>query len=119
MRGAQEGEEAKEKASFNPLLFLPAAVMHLISRIFSFLSLTFTTVSSFQMLSGCNLIFVCILSRIFLKKSLPWHKWFGVFVIILGVVVVGLADLTGEDDADNRVLVTSLLLWPWCFMLAS
>ena len=71
----------KEKPQFNPFIFLPAAIFHQSSRCLIFLSLTFTSASSYQMLSGSNLIFTCIWGRIFLKKPLPWHKWMGVTVI--------------------------------------
>ena len=106
----KEGSEAKEHSKFNPLLFLPAAVMHQMGRLFGFLSLNYNLASSTQIISGCQLIFVCIFSRIFLKKSLPWFKWFGVLLVVLGIVVVGLGDLKQEKiqaeniNAENPVL---------------
>ena len=72
------------KPSFNPFLFLPASIMHVINRSFVYIALTQTTASSFQIICGCNLIFTCILSRIFLKRILSWTKWLGVFIIIIG-----------------------------------
>ena len=82
----EEIQEAtkKPKSSFSPFLFLPAAILHLTSRSLIFLALTFTTASSFQMLSGSNIIFTCVLSRIFLKRVLPWTKWLGVLTIVIG-----------------------------------
>ena len=74
--------DEKEKKSFNSFLFLPASVMHVISRMLIFIALTFTSASSYQMLSGSNLIFTCILSRIFLHKKLKLVKWIGVLVIL-------------------------------------
>ena len=70
------------KKSFSPFLFLPASIMHLTSRCLIFLALNFTTASSFQMLSGSNLIFTCILSRIFLKKTLDRMKIIGVSIVL-------------------------------------
>ena len=74
--------DEKEKKSFNFFLFFPASLMHVISRMLIFIALTFTSASSYQMLSGSNLIFTCILSRIFLHKKLKLVKWIGVLVIL-------------------------------------
>ena len=94
--------EVKEKTPFNIFLFVPPAVLHLTSRIFTFIALTLTSASSFEMLTGTNLIFVSILSRIFLKKSLAWYKWFAILVISVGVVVVGISDMKSEEDEGHE-----------------
>ena len=74
--------QSKAELEFSPFIFLPAAIFHQGSRCLIFMALIFTTASSYQILSGSNLIFACILSKIFLKKVLPWHKWIGVLIII-------------------------------------
>ena len=99
--------EVKEKTPFNIFLFVPPAVLHLTSRIFTFIALTLTTASSFEMLTGTNLIFVSILSRIFLKKSLAWYKWFAILVISIGVVVVGISDMKSEESKGTEDESTS------------
>ena len=100
-RQRKKETEVKEKTPFNIFLFLPPAVLHLTSRIFTFIALTLTTASSFEMLTGTNLIFVSILSRIFLKKSLAWYKWFAILVISVGVVVVGISDMKSEEEGSE------------------
>ena len=95
--------EVKDKTPFNIFLFIPPAVLHLTSRIFTFIALTLTTASSFEMLTGANLIFVSILSRIFLKKSLTWYKWFAILVISVGVIVVGISDMKEEGDSGSNM----------------
>ena len=74
--------EAKDGTKFNPLIFLPAAILQQGSRCLVFMALIFTTASSYQILSGSLVIFTCIFSKIFLKKVLAWHKWIGVTVIL-------------------------------------
>ena len=74
--------QSKEELKFSPFIFLPAAIFHQGSRCLIFMALIFTTASSYQILSGSNLIFACIFAKIFLKKVLPWHKWIGVLIII-------------------------------------
>ena len=73
---------SQESPKFSIFIFLPAAIMHLTSRCLVFLALNFTTASSFQMLSGANLIFTCLLSRLFLERKLEWWKWLAIFIII-------------------------------------
>lgn len=34
-----------------------------------------------------------ILSTIFLKKRLAWFKWFGMVLVICGLITVGVSDL--------------------------
>ena len=78
---------SQETPKFSIFIFLPAAIMHLTSRCLVFLALNFTTASSFQMLSGANLIFTCLLSRLFLKRKLEWWKWLAIFIII-GIPII-------------------------------
>ena len=101
-RQREKETEPKEKIPFNIFLFVPPAILHLTSRIFTFIALTLTTASSFEMLTGANLIFVSILSRIFLKKSLAWYKWFAILVISIGAVIVGISDMKSEDDGSEE-----------------
>ena len=77
-------KKPKKTQKFNPFIFLPASIMHVTFRCFIFLSLTFTTPGSYQMLAGTILVFTCILSRIFLKRILSWIKWLGVLIIVNG-----------------------------------
>ena len=81
---SESDAEEQNRSLFSPFVFLPPSILHVTSRCFSYIALTLTTASSFQILCGCNLIFTCILSRIFLKRILSWKKWLGVFVIIIG-----------------------------------
>eukprot|EP00727_Mastigamoeba_balamuthi_P013859 m51a1_g9096 putative solute carrier family 35 member f6 (426) ;mRNA; r:70002-71706 len=49
--------------------------------------------SVWQMLRGSNVIFSCILSRVFLKRKTPLYKWLAVGITICGLVLVGLSSL--------------------------
>ena len=80
--------EEQNRSKFNPFLFLPSSFMHTIYRSFLFIALTQITASSYQIICGCNLIFTCVLSRIFLKRILSWTKWIGVFIIIVGKSII-------------------------------
>ena len=63
-----------------------------------YVALTLTSASSFQMLRGAVIIFTGLNSMIFLRRKLEWFRWFGMFVIVCGLVIVGAADfILGED----------------------
>lgn len=57
------------------------------------------------MLRGSIMIFVGLLSIIFLKKKLEWFRWAGMAVIAGGIAMVGGADFikTGEDGKETGV----------------
>lgn len=53
--------------------------------------LLFVAASIYQMTRGALVLFVGLMSVIFLKKHLAIYKWASLFVVVLGVAVVGLA----------------------------
>ena len=74
--------ENNNQLDYSYFLFLPTAILHQGSRCLIYMSLIFTTASSYQFLSGSTLIFTCIFSKIFLRKALPWYKWFSIVIIV-------------------------------------
>lgn len=63
-----------------------------------------TSASSFQMLRGAVIIFTGLLSVAFLGRRLAPNQWIGIFITILGLVVVGLADfISGNKDDSHRL----------------
>jgi len=103
--------------SFSPFLFLPASLLHIANRCFMYIGLTLTTASSFQIMCGCNLIFTCALSRIFLKNILSWTKCIAVCIIVIGVITTGINDLIKDDvDTTNDIIgdicaIIGMLFW--------
>uniref|UniRef100_H3DG54 Solute carrier family 35 member F6 n=2 Tax=Tetraodon nigroviridis TaxID=99883 RepID=H3DG54_TETNG len=86
--------------SFNPLLFFPPAMCDMTATSIMYVALNMTSASSFQMLRGAVIIFTGLLSVAFLGRRLAPSQWIGIFVTILGLVIVGLADLfSGHDDS--------------------
>ncbi|NXY88614.1 S35F6 protein, partial [Alcedo cyanopectus] len=78
---------------FNPLLFLPPALCDMTGTSIMYVALNMTSASSFQMLRGSVIIFTGLLSVAFLGRKLELSQWLGILVTIVGLVVVGLADL--------------------------
>ena len=81
-RSSYSETENNNQIDYSCFLFLPTAILHQGSRCLIYMSLIFTTASSYQFLSGSTLIFTCIFSKIFLRKALPWYKWFSIVIIV-------------------------------------
>jgi drug/metabolite transporter (DMT)-like permease len=74
------------------------------------IGLLYTPVSIYQMTRGALVLFVGILSVLFLKRRLFAHQWFALSVVVAGVAVVGLSgSLTKQTLADNGGLLNALL----------
>ncbi|KAM6323552.1 LOW QUALITY PROTEIN: solute carrier family 35 member F6 [Aegotheles albertisi] len=88
---------------FNPLLFLPPALCDMTGTSIMYVALNMTSASSFQMLRGSVIIFTGLLSVAFLGRRLELSQWLGILVTIVGLVVVGLADLHGSDHQKHKL----------------
>ncbi|XP_067150991.1 solute carrier family 35 member F6 [Apteryx mantelli] len=88
---------------FNPLLFLPPALCDMTGTSIMYVALNMTSASSFQMLRGSVIIFTGLLSVAFLGRKLELSQWLGILVTIVGLVVVGLADLHGTHDQKRKL----------------
>lgn len=60
--------------------------------------LLYVAASIYQMTRGALVLFVGLFSVWFLKRHLGLYKWFSLFVVVLGVAVVGLAGAITRDD---------------------
>ena len=77
---------------FNPLVWAIPACCDLAGTSTMYLALSWTYAASFQMLRGSVIIFTGILSVTFLGTKLKFHQWLGMFIVIGGLVVVGVGD---------------------------
>ncbi|NXL52475.1 S35F6 protein, partial [Podilymbus podiceps] len=88
---------------FSPLLFLPPALCDMTGTSIMYVALNMTSASSFQMLRGSVIIFTGLLSVAFLGRRLELSQWLGILVTIVGLVVVGLADLRSSHDQKHKL----------------
>lgn len=72
--------------------------------------LLFVAASIYQMTRGALVLFVGLFSVLFLKRHLGGWKWTSLFVVVLGVAVVGLAgalenkhELPGNTQPDEKL----------------
>lgn len=100
--------------NFNPFILMPAAMFDLIGTSIMYIGLTLTYVSSFQMFRGSIIVFVAVLSMTFLNRSIVKREWFGIFNIIIGLIVVGVTDAmyesSGESKGRNSLITGDLLI---------
>ena len=108
-----ETDPGEDKPKPNPLLFLPPALCDVTATSMMYVGLNLTSASQFQMLRGSIMVFVGILSRIFLKKRLEWFRLVGMAVIIVGIVMVGAADFfnsDGEGETMSKAIIGDIIV---------
>ena len=93
-------------------IFLPPALLDLTCSGMYYVGLYNTSVAQYQMLRGTNIIFIGLLSVIFLKRKLEWFKWTGIAVVIIGTVMVGAADLfkETEDSGVSNAIIGDIII---------
>lgn len=79
--------------------------------------LLFVAASIYQMTRGALVLFVGLFSVLFLRRKLYLYQWSALFVVVLGVAIVGLSgalfsgdsghDLTQDDDVSQQSLADS------------
>lgn len=77
-----------------------------------YIGLSLTFASSFQMFRGAVIIFVALLSVTFLERRLVAREWGGIFIIVIGLAMVGVADMmaTGTSGHSKNDIITGDLL---------
>ncbi|XP_060596006.1 solute carrier family 35 member F6-like [Ruditapes philippinarum] len=111
----QQPVEGEQPRSFNPLIFLPAAMLDMCGTSIMYIGLNLTYASSFQMLRGAVIIFTALLSVAFLGRVIRKHMWVGMFTVLLGLLLVGLADIVfgspdGPSTNTNGIIAGDLLI---------
>ncbi|XP_044306301.1 solute carrier family 35 member F6 [Varanus komodoensis] len=98
--------------AFSPLLFLPPALCDMTGTSLMYVALNMTSASSFQMLRGAVIVFTGLLSVAFLGRKLAVSQWLGIAITIAGLVVVGLADLSSNNEQRklSEVITGDLLI---------
>ena len=83
--------------------FLFPAIFDILGSTISSISLSFLPSSIYQMFRGAVIIFTCSSSIIFLKNKYYRHHFFGIFVVVIGLVIVGLkAVIKGDSNTGEN-----------------
>lgn len=89
---------------FIPIVWALPAMCDLLGTSTMYVGLTWTFAASFQMLRGSVIIFTGLLSVAFLGTRLRLMHWSGMIAVIVGLVVVGLADyVSAESSTDDNL----------------
>ncbi|XP_055326910.1 solute carrier family 35 member F6 [Sitodiplosis mosellana] len=115
-RDGSEDENTLTKGTreFNAFTLYIPAICDMVGTSLMYIGLNLTFASSFQMFRGAVIIFVALLSVAFLQRRLVAREWIGIFVIVLGLAMVGAADmLVSTDDSKhsrNDIITGDLLI---------
>ncbi|CAH1793269.1 unnamed protein product [Owenia fusiformis] len=63
------------------------------------IGLLYVNASVWQMLRGSIIIFAGLLSKIFLKRKLRCMHWSGIFIVIIGLALVGISSILKDENA--------------------
>lgn len=94
---------------FTPLVMLPPAMCDMMATSLMYMGLTLTYASTFQMLRGAVVIFTGLLSVAFLKRRLQKYQWWGIFLVFLGLIVVGMSDVIMPDDSQQKQHINNII----------
>lgn len=77
--------------------------------IFQFIGIAYTTASTAAVLINTNIIFIAILSAMFLKEIFSLKKTLGIALSFLGVIIVILAQMRNENIVFSNVFLVGCL----------
>ncbi|KFM79697.1 Transmembrane protein, partial [Stegodyphus mimosarum] len=87
-----EEEPSIHSRRFNPMIFLLPALCDVTATSIMNVGLTFIHASSYQMLRSAVIVFTGLFSVAFLDRHLRVHEWLGIFIVIFGLLCVGISD---------------------------
>merc|ERR1719203_2355648 len=83
------------------LVSIPAA-FDLLATGLACVGILYIPASIWQMLRGSSLVFAVLLSIVFLKRKMWAFNWIGLFLCVVGISLVGLANVfAGEGENSN------------------
>lgn len=103
-QGRQTAEIAEQNKGFSPFMLYPAALFDLIGTSLNYVGMILSYPSSFQMLRGSVIVFTAALSIVILRQRPKPFQWLGIFIIIGGLVIVGIGDLLYTEEDLCQVL---------------
>ena len=97
---------------FSPLIFFLPACCDALATSLIYTGLNLTYASSYQMLHPIIIMFTSLLSVAFLGSILQTYHWLGMFIVIVGSVVVSMGDVIGVSGSNDvhSVLTGDLLI---------
>ena len=95
-------QSEKEKKQPKIWYFLFPALFDIMGTTISSISLTFLPSSIYQMFRGAIIIFTCSGSMLFLKSKFYRHHFLGIFIVVIGLCIVGLNAILNGNNATGE-----------------
>ncbi|KAF4685610.1 hypothetical protein FOZ60_006341 [Perkinsus olseni] len=114
----QKAENAEPSFWKAGILILLPAMFDLIATTMSFVGLLYNSASVWQMLRGSMIIFSAIFSVCFLGRKLYGYHWFGVFMCVVAICLVGVANIMSGSSATSHAS-TGLMVFGMIMIVAS
>lgn len=99
-----------KSTNINPLRLAIPMICDAIGSTLLLFAYLYIPVSVAQMMQGCIVLVTAIFSIIFLRRMLHRHHWTGLFLVIIGIALVGLAVMLAKKDSDGDNPLVGLLL---------
>ncbi|XP_011270421.1 hypothetical protein, variant [Capsaspora owczarzaki ATCC 30864] len=95
-------------------IFLYPALCDITATTLMNIGLLFTAASVYQMLRGASVLFTALFSVLFLRRRLRIHHYIGLYLVVTGITIVGVASVVFGDDnnesSSNMVLGIVLVI---------
>ena len=113
-----ETQDSRKLIAASPFQLMLPALCDFFGSTLMTIGLSMIAGSIYQMLRGSLILFTAVFSVIFLKNKLYRHNFLGIFFVILGLVIVGIAAFASTtvegckvpDDESNNVLVGFIIV---------
>ncbi|RCK56340.1 Uncharacterized protein C12G12.12 [Candida viswanathii] len=96
-----EGEQVQETSIFQSFKLAVPAICDLSCTTLLNIGLIYTPVSIYQMSRGSVVLFVAILSVLFLKRKITKLEWISLFLVTLGIGIVGLSGSRNSKTSET------------------
>ena len=90
-----------KRTDVNKVLFLIPATFDMLGSTLLFISLTIIPASVYQMMKGVLVVSATIYSIIFLKRKFYRHHYTALFIVIIGVILVGSSSIIYPDNSKS------------------
>lgn len=98
------GEQPKITTRQSLLLAIPSVCDMLATTLMN-IGLVYTPVSIYQMTRGAVVLFVAVMSVLFLKRRIRKLEWIALIIVTLGIAIVGYSGSNAPMQAEDAVLV--------------
>lgn len=98
-------EDSQVATRSKSLLLAIPSVCDMLATTFMNVGLMYTPVSIYQMTRGAVVLFVAVLSVLFLKRRIRKLEWIALLVVTLGIAIVGYSGSNKQSAPEDAVLV--------------